>query len=463
MTRDKARIWGWMFFDWAQQPYATLGLTFVFGPYFAAVAAGYFASTGLEQGLADARAQSLWTLGQTISGLIVAVTAPFLGAWADASGRKIPWISGLSVIYVLCSAGLWFLMPDGQNLYLVLVLFAVGLFAMESSINITNAILPSLGDSKTVAKVSGSGAAFGYWGGVIALALVLLFLAEGETGRTLIGLAPAFGLDPALREGTRFTGPFIALWYLVFIIPFFLWVREPKAAATRRPGLREIMSDLAATVRGLKGRTSLQAFLMSSMLYRDAMNGIYAVGGVYAVLVLGWSIISVGIFGIVGAITAAVASWAGGKADARFGPKPVILASIWILIAVAAFVVGMSRDSLFGLPLPEGSVIPDVIFYLCGAAIGGAGGTIYSASRTLVVRHADPAKPGEAFGLFGLTGKATAFLAPALVTLATTISGSVQVGMTPVIALFLIGLFLLRYVHPDGDRTAWSDRLPPSP
>lgn len=454
MTRDKARIWGWMFFDWAQQPFATLGMTFIFGPYFAAVAAGHFAALGADPAAADAQAQSLWTLGQTLSGLLVALTAPFIGAWADASGRKMPWVAGLSVVYVLAAASLWLLMPDGQNLYLVLAMFGIGLFAMESSINITNAILPDLGDSRMVAKLSGSGAAFGYWGGVTALAIALLFLAEGENGKTLIGLSPPFGLDAEAREGTRFTGPFIALWYLVFVIPFFLWLRDPPATDRKRPGLRDIAGDLRQTVISLKGRRSLSAFLLSSMLYRDALNGIYAIGGVYAVLVLGWSVIEVGLFGIAGAFTAAVATWAGGKADARLGPKPVILGSIWLLILVCICVVGMSRDSLFGFALPAGSVLPDVVMYLCGAAIGAAGGTIYSASRTMVVRHADPAKPGEAFGLFGLTGKATAFLAPLLVSLATAISGSVQLGVTPVIALFLLGLFLLRYVNPHGERSA---------
>ena len=70
--------------------------------------------------------------------------------------------------------------------------------------------------------------------------------------------------------------------------------------------------------------------------------------------------------------------------------------------------------------------------------------------------HSDPDRPAEAFGLFGLTGKATAFLGTALVGLFTYLTGSVQLGFLPVIGLFLIGLFLLRYVNKDGDRAEWS-------
>ena len=113
-------------------------------------------------------------------------------------------------------------------------------------------------------------------------------------------------------------------------------------------------------------------------------------------------------------------------------------------------------------PLPAGSAIPDIIFYVCGALIGGAGGAVYSASRTMMVRHSHPDRPGEAFGLFALTGKATAFLAPALITLFTVTTGSNQLGFLPVIALFLIGLFLLRFVNKDGDRAEWSACLPQS-
>ena len=93
MITAKKRIWGWMAFDWASQPYYTLGLTFIFGPYFASVATQYLLGTGLEAGVAKAQAQSIWSTGQVVSGLFIALTAPFLGAYADHSGRKIPWIA----------------------------------------------------------------------------------------------------------------------------------------------------------------------------------------------------------------------------------------------------------------------------------------------------------------------------------------------------------------------------------
>ncbi len=456
MAVSKKRIWGWMAFDWASQPFYTLGLTFIFGPYFAAVAAQHYLGTGMESEAAKAQAQSIWSAGQTIAGLIIAFTAPFLGAFADNSGRKIPWIAFFSVIYVVAVSMLWGLTPDGANLFFILIMFYVGFIAAESALNFINAILPSLGNDEEVGRISGSGAAFGYWGGVTALFVMLLLLAENEQGVTLLRNPPLFGLDPDMREGTRSVGPFIAIWYVIFIIPFFLWVRDSPKAVAKSTKLSAVAGDLWTTLKSVARRKSLLNFLVGSMFYRDALNALYAFGGVYAVLVLDWQTIEIGVFGIIAAIAAAVTTWIGGLCDQRFGPKPVIRVAVWVLIAVSAVIVGMSREQLFGVPLAEGSPVPDIVFYICGMCIGGAGGAIYAASRSMMVRHTHPDRPAEAFGLFALSGKATAFLAPASISLFTYMTGNVQLGFLPVIFLFLLGLLLLRWVNKDGDRAEWS-------
>ncbi|PUB11571.1 MFS transporter [Yoonia sediminilitoris] len=457
MTSSKKRIWGWMAFDWAAQPFYTLGLTFIFGPYFAAVAAEYYLGTGLDSGAAKAQAQSIWSAGQTIAGLFIAFSAPFLGAFADNSGRKMPWIIFFSIIYVITTFMLWGLTPDGAGLFWALILFYVGFVAAESGLNFVNAILPSLGSDEEVGRISGSAAAFGYWGGVTALFFMLLLMAENEQGVTLLGNPPLFGLDPDLREGTRSVGPFIAIWYAIFIIPFFLWVRDTPPAQPKSTSLGAVARDLGATLRSVFRRKSLRSFLIGSMLYRDALNALYAFGGVYAALVLDWQTIQIGVFGIIAAIAAAITTWIAGLADQRYGPKPVIITMVWVLIAVSAIIIGMSREQFFGIPLAEGSKLPDIIFYLCGMAIGGAGGSVYTASRSMMVRHTHPERPAEAFGLFALSGKATAFLAPALITLFTILTGNTQLGFLPVLILFLTGLFLLRWVNKNGDRAEWSD------
>ena len=188
----------------------------------------------------------------------------------------------------------------------------------------------------------------------------------------------------------------------------------------------------------------------SSLFYRDALNALYGFGGVYASGVLGWSIIQIGVFGVVGAVTATIASWLGGKADRRFGPKPVIAICIVILMLVCCVIVGMTRESLWGMALAPG--MADDIFFACGALIGGAGGALQAASRTMMVRHTTPDRAAEAFGLFALSGKVASFISPFLIAIVTSASGSQRIGISPLIALFLIGLVLLIWVRPRGER-----------
>lgn len=456
MTPARKRIWGWYFFDWASQPYNTLLLTFVFGPYFAEVARAAFVAQGLAPEAAGARAQEYWGWGQTVAGVLIAVLAPVLGALADISGRRMVWIWLFSAFYVAGSAALWWVAPDQPDLVWAMAWFGIGLIGMEFATIFTNALMPDLAGPEEMGRISGSGFAFGYLGGIVSLVVMLLLFAENATtGKTLIGLDPALGLlDAGAREGTRAVGPLTALWFAVFMIPFFAWVREPRRTSARRPRLAEALGDLGRLLKSLPSRRSLFAYLMSSMFYRDALNALYGFGGVYASGVLGWSVTQIGIFGIVGALTAMAASWAGGRIDSARGPKPVINGSIVVLIAVCIVIVGMTRDGIYGLAFAPGSRAPDVIMYVCGALIGAAGGTIQASSRTLMVFHAPEGRATEAFGLYALSGKATSFLAPMTIALATGVSGSQRIGIAPLIGLFLVGMILLIWVKPLGEKQA---------
>lgn len=437
MITTRKRIWGWWFFDWASQPYNTLLITFIFAPF-------------MEDLLGSgSTAQTVWGYGVGLAGIVIALASPFLGAIADRSGRRMPFIWLFSLMYVGGAWGLWYSVPGSFSLLLVMTSFAIGMIGMEFATTFTNAMLPDLASREEMGKVSGSGWAFGYVGGMLSLIVMLGFLqVNPNTGHTMIGLPPMFGLDLAAREDTRIVGPLTAVWYAVFMIPFFLWVREP-----RRPGavpvtraVREAWPELRTTLKTLPAERSLFAYLVSSMFYRDALNGIYTFGGLYAKGVLNWSITMIGIFGILGTITGAIFAWLGGKADDRFGPKAVIVFNLVVLTAVVVAVVFISRESVWGIAVGPDSHLPDIAFYAMGGLIGAAGGALQSASRTMLVRQANPAKMTESFGLYALTGKATAFIAPLSIGVMTQLTDNQSIGITPIIVLFVLGLVLLGWV-----------------
>jgi MFS transporter, UMF1 family len=444
MASGRQRIWGWYFYFWAQQPYFTLLLTFIFGPYVASL----FAK--------GADAQTVWGNVNTVAGLLVAVLSPFLGAVADKAGGARRFVAVFSLLYVVGAAALWFSDPDHFDIWFIVIAFSLGLVATELAAMFVNAMLPDLGPAQALGRLSGSAWGFGYLGGVVALVIMLVFFVEQPTGLTLLGHAPALGLDPAHREGTRFVGPFTALWYAVFVLPFFLWCRPAQTPRGTSIGaaLSQAWPELRATLRGLPGQPDLLRFLLSSMLYRDALNGMFVFGGVYATGALGLSPVDIGLFGITAAVSGGIFAWAGGKADSAFGPKPVIVTCLLVLIAAGLGLLSISQTRVLGMDLrPSG---PKLAFIALGAAIGAGAGSVQAASRTLMVHLAEPGKMTESFGLYQLAGQATTFIAPFLVARATASSGNQQIGIMPIIALFILGLWLFRRVpnHRPGKDAA---------
>jgi len=389
-TKKRKSIWGWMSFDFASQPFHTLLVTFIFAPYFtSAVAAN------------DTEGQAIWGFTTGAAGLLMAITAPVLGAIADTTGPKKPWIAAFSILYLIGSFTLWYAVPGLDNYTFILIAFAVGIIGVEYCTTFSNAMLPEIVDKEEVGQISGTGWALGYVGGLIALLFILLFVAENNEGTTLLGNAPMAGLDPDMREGTR----------------------------------------------------AFLNYLLGSMFYRDALiGGVYAFGGIFASTVLGWSIIQIGIFGILALITGALGSYIGGRADRKFGPKLVIYTTISILLMVSIICFFTSRTSVFGISIDAASSLPDIIFYICGALIGAAGGALQAASRTMLVHLADPNRMTEAFGLYALSGKATSFITPISIGLVTTWTGDDHFGIfAPIIVLFLIGIaFLMRVKRTDS-------------
>ena len=451
----RKRIWGWYFFDWASQPYNTLMLTFIFGPYFASTATAALVEGGMELSAAKAQAQAYWGYGLAVTGIAIAILAPILGGIADSSGKKIPWIWFFSLLYIVGCAALWWTAPQDFSVLWALFFFGIGLIGMEFATIFTNSYLPDLHpNAEERGRISGSGWAFGYLGGLVALALMLVLFQASPAGTTMAGIKPLLGLDPETGADTRIVGPLSAIWYAVFIIPFFLYTRDKKLPETQKYYLGKGLKDVARTIKSLPNHPSLLAYLGSSMFYRDALNGMYSFGALYASGVLEWGITKIGIFGILTLISGALFCWIGGRVDRRIGPKPVIVFCCVVLIATSCLIISLTPTSVMGINVGTGSSVPDIMFFIAGAAIGAAGGALQASSRNMMTHQGDPERMTEAFGLYALSGKATSFLAPALIAVTSDFSGSQRLGITPVVGLFIIGLILLAWVKRDGDFTS---------
>ncbi len=440
-------IRAWMLFDWANQPFQTLIVTFIFAPYFAARVVGD-----------PVAGQAIWGWTVAAGGVAVALSAPLLGAIADRTGARKPWIAAFSVPYVLGCFGLWLAVPDAAPLWPVLIFFVAAYVGSEFTLVFTNAMLPDLGPRSETGRISGSGWALGYLGGLAALLFVLAFLVPAGSGtETLLGRPPALGLDDAAGEPARAVGPLSGFWFLVFATPFFVFTPDAERRKAAHGLVRSSAHDLRATIASLPRHRSLLFYFLASMLYRDALAALFAFGGIYAAGVLGWGLFDLGLFGIVAAGTGALGAFAGGRADRTFGPRPVIVTSIIALVAVCLVTLLTTRQSVLFIPVAEGSALPDAIFYAAGGCLGAAAGALQAASRTLMILQASGRMgSAQAFGLYALSGKATAFIGPALIALATGVTGSQQLGISPVIFLFLAGLWLLYKV--DGVRIEKKER-----
>lgn len=443
----RAAVISWIFFDWAAQPYFTLITTFVFAPYFATHVAS-----------SPASGQAMWGFATAAAGLMIAVMSPVLGAIADASGRRKPWIAGFGALLVIGSCLMWFGKPGDPSVIPPLLLaYGIATIGVEFATVFNNAMMPSLVPPDKIGRLSGTGWATGYVGGILSLILVLGFLAANpETGRTLFGLTPLFGLDPVTHQGDRITGPLTAIWFIIFVLPMFLLTPDYPAKRPVSEALRVGLIELKQTLADLPKRKSMAAFLLANMIYTDGLVSLFAFGGIYAAGTFGWHTIQIGTFGILLAIAGTFGAWLGGKLDNSLGPKRVIAGSLMILLFAIVAILLVDKDSILFIkvapPAPGGALFSGAserAYLVLGCLIGAAGGPLQAASRSLLVRMAPKDRIAQYFGLFALTGKVTSFVGPLLIGVVTAATASQKAGMAMLVVFFVAGLALLSRVRED--------------
>ena len=441
---------GWVMFDWATQPFYTLVVTFLFAPYFVN---GFVGDPVLGS--------TLWAYATGVAELIAAFLAPVLGAIADTGLPRKPWIAGFSVLLVIGLSGLWFAIPGRMDLVpIVLLSFGLATIGAELATVFNNAMMPSLVSGKRLGTLSGIGWAIGYLGGLVSLFLVLgLLIPDASSGKTLLGLPPLIPPDATTQGGDRLIGPFSALWYLVFVLPLFLFTPDRPTTVREAVAVKAGVRQLARGVQDLVRRhRQVALFLLARMLYADGLGAIFAFGGIYAATVFGWGATELGLFGIVLTIAGTVGAALGGILDDRVGSKRMIVWTLCVFIISAIGVLSVDKTQiLFLLPVepkrvgsPPFASTGEQVYLLFAILIGLASGPIQSSSRTLLARICPTHKTTEFFGFFSFSGKITAFAAPLAIGVVTAATGSQRLGIATSLVFLLAGLALLQRVKAKG-------------
>lgn len=422
--RNKRAIWSWSLYDFANSAFTTLVVTFVYATYF-------------TQGIAEdpIRGTALWSRGVTITALVVAFLSPVLGAIADRGGYRKLFVLTSTLVCVVATAALYRVLPGEVLTALVLVVIAN--IAYELATVFYNAFLPDLAPRGRIGTLSGLAWGLGYFGGLFALAVALFTLVQPEQ--------PWFGFSTENGENIRATNLVVAGWFLLFSLPLFLWVPEDRSrASVSGRVVREAFAQLRHTFAEVRKYRHTVRFLLARLLYNDGLVTVFAFGGIYAAGTFGFTFEEVLLFGIVINVGAGLGAAGMGLLDDRIGGKRTVVLSLVGLI-------GATLLAIFATSVTW--------FWVAGILIGLFVGPNQSASRSLMGRFVPHKLENEFFGFFAFSGKLTAFIGPFFLGVLTDLSGSQRVGVSVVVALFVLGLLILL---PLDERAGSQARTPVS-
>lgn len=443
----------WAMYEWARNPYVLLITIYIFAPYFTTTVVGD-----------PVRGQALWGDIASYAGFIIAVLAPFLGAIADAGGRRKPWIALYTAIIIAATLMMWTALPGarGFQLFLIGALVVCGNVSFEFSAVFHNSMLPTIASHKRVGGLSGLGLALGNASGIILMLFMLLaFALPGKVHWSFIPAEPLFGVSQALHQPERLAGPIGAVWLLVFSLPLFLFTPDRPSV---RMGLWKAMGtgvrSVIRTVRSLRHYKNVGHYLGARAVFNDGMTGVLTFGGIYAAGTFHWGPLEMTAYGIELSIFAVIGGFFGGWLDDHLGSKRAIYVSIGGTAIAFALGLTMGPDRIlwfipydphaapvWGAPFfkswPELIYVGIVNFVAICITAG------YANSRTMLARIAPPDKMTEFFGIYSLSGTSTTFMAPLAVAALTWWTQSQRGGMMAIFFFLVAGLIWMVFVKEE--------------
>lgn len=413
-TIDRRQIAYWCLYDWGNSAFPAIVLSFVFAPYFLTHIAGDEVSGTV-----------LWSAAVTVSAVVIGLLSPIIGAFGDKGGRRRMWLLAFSAVAIVATAGMWTAAPGPERLLLALVLMAIANVGFEMAYVFYNALLAEIAPASIIGRVSGWGWGLGYFGSLVSMGLAYVLLISPD---------PSWlGLDRDMQEHIRITAPFAALWFLIFGLPLMVaGPADQPSRLGRKAILNQGLGELWTTIRNLPKTPSVAWFLLAHMVFIDGVNTLFVFGPLYAAGSFGFTASEVLLYGVTFYVAAGAGSLLLGWLDDLWGSKPMLLLSLTVMTGIVIAMIFVRDANLFwGLTLA-------LAFFV---------GPVQAVSRSLMVRLAPRAQCAQLFGLYSLSGRATAPVGPALLSWIVAVTDTQRAGAVVIAVLLALGLLLMLKVR----------------
>jgi len=411
----------WAMYDWANSAFWSTIVTAVFPAFFASYAAA---------GLSGVEATSRFAWGTTIALTVVALTAPVLGALADHRPLK----KRLLFVFLLIGVAATLLMATigrGQWVY-ALVLFMVANVGVASTLVFYDSLLPHLAAPDQIDRASTAGYAIGFTGGGVLLLINLVWI-----------LNPAFFGLPDATAAVRLTFVSVGVWWLLFSLPLFRRVPEPKVRLEelRASGLGLVAAAASASWRTFSElRRNRPAFLMlvAFLLYNDGIQTLIRMSSIYGAEVGVGQNAQITAFVLV-QFVGVPCSFGFGAFAVRIGAKAAIMVALAVYVGVSVLGYFMTASWQFF-----------VLAILVGMVQGGS----QALSRSLFARMTPPDKSSEYFSFFAVFEKFAGIFGPLLFGASVALFHSSRAAVLSVIVFFIAGAIVLSFVDVEAGETA---------
>lgn len=404
----------WMLYDWANSAFATTMLAAVLPIYYQTVA-----GKGLEQ------ASSYWGFTQTIAMLLVALSAPVLGAMADLSQRRMAFLRVFAYMGALSCVAMSF--AGEGDWVLVSLLFIVGTLGFSGGNTFYDSLLPQLAPPEHRDEVSAKGYMYGYIGGGVLLALNIVMLEKFAW----------FGL-PDKIAATQAVFITVGLWWFVFSLPLFRSLKDPVSVRSKPVGfyVKEGFGRVGMTIRRLPKYPELFKYLLAFWFFNDGISTIISMSAIYgAELGIGTTHLIVAL--LITQFVGIPFTFLFAKYARKIGSKRALYGSLLAYMVI----VGMGYFMQNALH-----------FYLLAFMVGIVQGGSQAVARSIYSQMVPKAYAAQFFGFFSLSGKVSASIGPAVFGTVGLLTGSTRTAILSILAFFIIGIILLRFVNIEKGR-----------